>query len=1284
MSLNASGWSIRHPLPTLVLFLVLTLAGILSFSQLGIDANPNIDLPYISIETTSIGAGPQELETQFTKKVENAVAGLSDVEEIYSAVADGYAYTNVRFALSAERDRTLDDVRDAIDRIRQELAPYNEGMTIQRLRYDDDAVLTYAIRSPNRSIEDLSDWVDRTIAPELMSVQGVAEVRRIGGVDREISVDLDPYQLDAYGVSAVQVNSQVKDFNVNLPGGRSQVAGQEQTVRAIGKFPNPAASLAALKQVEITSPTTGSSVSLSELAAVTDGFAETRQSAMLNGEPVVSFAIFRGNGSLLVSVEDGVKDAIARLENSTLPKDIQLQLIFTRATDIRAAYKASIEALILGSILAVVVVGSFLRNWRTTLITAAALPLSIIPTFIVINALGYSLNSMTLLALTLAVGNLVDDAIVEIENVERHLQMGKSPTQAALDSSAEVGLAVITTTATIVAVFIPVAFMGGIPGQFFKPFGVTVAVSTMFSTLVARLITPLLASKLLQPVSFDEGEKEGASHFYHSSPSLTLNHSPVGRVILTPSPPSPVGSKGLGDEGSIVTSTYARLLRTSLRHRLVTLSVAIGIFIASLSLIPHLPTGLYGVGNTNLSQLSLELPPGTTFEKTQALLNQLSDRLQTHPAVDSIYINQQITTAEAVIRLKPENQRQLSRQEFEQQVRSQLQTLPDLRFNFSSQGASGSEKALNIVLKSANTESLNQSANQLAQQMRQLPGLVEVSTSTGLIKPQLLIIPNPQQAVDRGVTLRDIATTATIATLGDTDSTLAEIEADDQQIPIRVRLSEQFRANLETLKNLQVSSAAQQLVPLSAVANVVVGGGPAEIKRFDRERQVTVSANLEGLPLGQALDAVYALPALQNLPSDVTEQATGDADILQDVFSRFTLALATAIVMIYAVLVLLYNSFIYPLAVMSALPLSIGGTFVALLLTQKPLDLYALIGIVLLMGLVTKNSILLVDYALQGTQKGLPLKQAVIESGTTRMRPILMTSISTVAGMVPIALELGAGGEVRSPMAIAVIGGFTTATLLTLVVVPVCFTYIAGFQQHLSTFSHWIAQLFNRRAPKSARFSSAPPMPALAYATAAPIQASPTSSQSAYARTTDSQQQTQAQKTTSLSSESSLTMSTQLSPNLTTLSNAFDSVVDASPTAPQQTDSLDPTDSSEQTYTIACIENDLTTLCQIHEYLNDTVFSVVSVEDPVIALTDLTLHRPDIILMTTSMPGLDGFAVCDRLRKSYTFRQVPIILLSPNLSWWQSLKAKWYGATTCLSKPLDRTQLLIQLFLLMV
>ncbi len=1225
MSITAPGWSIRNPVPTLVLFLVLTLAGIVSFLQLGIDANPNIDLPIVTIETAYAGAGPQELETQFTKKVEDAVAGLGDVDEIYSSVSDGYAYTAVRFDLGAETDEIMDGVRDAIARIREDLAPYAESMTIQQLRYDDGAILTYAVRSETQPVEALSDLVDRTISPALMSVKGVAEVERIGGVDREISVALDAGQLNAYGISAAQVNEQVKEFNRNLPGGRSQVSGQEQSVRALGRANSTAESLAALRSLSIDLPT-GETVPLQSLAAVTDGPAEVREGAIVDSQPVVSFGVFRSNGSLLATVEDGVVQEIAQLEE-TLPDDVQLQLIFTRATDVREAYKASIEALLLGSVLAVVVVGCFLRNWRTTLITAVALPLSIIPTFTVINALGYSLNSMTLLALTLAVGNLVDDAIVEIENIERHIAMGKPPTQAAIDSSAEVGLAVVTTTATVVAVFIPVAFMGGIPGQFFQPFGVTVAVSTMFSTLVARFVTPLLASRILLAAPEGQSGQSG-----HSTEETTSQRG-----------------------------GYRWLLGRALRHRLVTLGVAIAIFASSLALIPHIPTGLYGAGDTDLSQLKIELPPGTTFERADEITRGLSDRLLTHPAVESVYVAQNVDESEMVIRLKPKGERDISRQDFEQQVRGQLQRVPDIRFGFDNQSPGGGSEAFSVVLKSANPQSLNQTANQLAQQMREIPGLVEVSTSIGLVKPELLIRPNAQQAADLGVKLRDIATTATLATLGDRDANLSEIDAGDRQIPIRTRLAPEFRTDLAAISNIQVASNRQQLVPLSAVAEVSIGGGTAEIERFDRARQVTVGANLQGISLGQALDAVYALPVLQNLPDDVSEQTAGDADILQDVFSRFAIALGTAIVMIYAVLVLLYNSFIYPLAVMSALPLSIGGTFIALMLTHKPLDLYALIGIVLLMGLVTKNSILLVDYALQAKESGQSLKQAAISSGVTRLRPILMTSISTVAGMVPIALELGAGGEVRSPMAIAVIGGFSTATLLTLVVVPVCFTYIAGLQQRLGRWTYKIGQLFNRRLDSNLAY---------AYGGAQP-EGSPF--------ITESQHKDKLLAVKDLASKD---LASRDSAPIDDSERREAMKTSAAIAIKPQPDRL--SEPEKTVYTIACIEDDFPTLCNIHNYLGDTVFSLLPVDDPVTALTDLVYYQPDIILLTTSMPGLNAFEVCDRLRKNPTFRTVPILLMVPKANWFTRLKAKWYGASACLGKPLDRTQLLIKLFLMLV
>ncbi|NJN20673.1 MAG: efflux RND transporter permease subunit [Leptolyngbya sp. RL_3_1] len=1015
MAFNVSGWSIRRPIPTLVLFLVLTFAGLVSFSQLGVDLNPNIDIPAVIVTVNQSGAGPEELETQVTKPIEDAVAGLGNIDEIRSTVTDGSSTTVINFTLGIDVDRATNDVRDAIARTRQDLPADAQEPIVRRLNFGSGAVLTYAVTSDQRSVEELSDLVDRTISQKLLAVPGVAQVDRIGGVDPEVRVDLDPQQLDALGITTTQVNDQIRAANVNLPGGRATLGQQEQGLRTLGSAPT----VAALAQYPVQLAN-GATVPLESLGTVALGYGETRQSAYLDNQPVVAFSVGRSTGSVLVSVEEGVTAAVAELEQ-TLPEDIGFSLIFTRATEIRESYRASIDALIMGCILAVVVVGIFLRDWRATLITATALPLSIIPTFWVIQGFGYTLNSMTLLALTLAVGNLVDDAIVEIENVERHIHMGKPPLRAALDSTAEVGLAVLTTTATVVAVFIPVAFMGGIPGQFFQPFGVTVATATIFSTVVARLMTPMMAAYLLQSKP--------------AAPTLALNGQ--GEAIAGPGP-------------------YRALLGAGLRHRLVTIALAVMFFVGSLMLVPYLPTSLFESGDTGLSTIALELPPGTMLSETRQVTERLTTELQAHPAVQSLLSTEGgeggVNTATIFAQLKPKSERVASQREFEQQAREVFKTIPGSRLSFQSQGASGDGKDLTIVLKSDDPTALLSSANALTQQMRQIAGLVEVSSSASLVQPELLIRPDPQRASDLGVSVQTIARTAFLATLGDTESNLADFNLGDRQIPIRVQLAPEYRDQLSTLEQLKVPSQSGALVPLVAVADISFGSGPAQIDRFDRARQVTIGGNLQGITLGQGLAQVNVLPALQNLPPTVVEEPAGDAEIMRDIFSRFLLALGTAVLMIYVVLVLLYNSFLYPFAVMAALPLSIGGAFLGLLVAQKPLGLFALIGIVLLMGLVTKNAILLVDYALIARQQGQSRRQAVMSAGLIRLRPILMTSISTMAGMVPIAMEWGAGGETRSPMAIAVIGGFTTSTLLTLVVVPVFFTYIDGFQSGIGQF----------------------------------------------------------------------------------------------------------------------------------------------------------------------------------------------------------------------------------------
>ena len=1015
MSFNISAWSIKQPVPTIVLFLVLTIGGLVCFPLLGIDDSPNIDVPSVSISVTQPGADPSELESQVTKKVEDAVAGLGNIDHIISTVNDGSSNTTVNFLLGTNSDRATNDVRNAISQIRQSLPQDINDPVVKRVEFAGSSIMSYAVVSDRQSVEQLSDLIDQNISRVLLSVKGVAQVQRIGGRDRDIRVDLNPQQLQSLGITATQVNDQIRKFNINLPGGRTEIGNSEQTVRTLGS----AKTIDELKTYQITLPK-GGFVPLTSLGQVTEGYAEARQAARLNGKPVVAFSILRSTGSTLVSVEEAVRETLKKHQKNLSP-DVKLELIYTLADHIRDSYEASVDALVLGAVLAIITIFIFLWDWRATLIAAVALPLSVIPTCIVLQILGYTLNGMTLLALALVVGVLVDDAIVEIENIERHVGMGKTPYQAALDASDEIGLAVVATTMTIVSVFAPVAFMPGIPGQFFRPFGVTVSASVLFSLLVARTVTPMMAAYLFKEKGHDLKQLKKDQLSYQ----------------------------------------YRRLLIWALKHRAIVLILAVALFFGSVQLIPFIPTGFIDRDDTGLSTVSIELPPGSTLQQTDLAVQQATKILLAHPAVEKVLETEGaptvsggagggggrasgVNTGTLYVKLKPADKR-IGQQRFEEEMRPKLTEVPGVRLSFA-QGRVGGKKQMSIVLKSENAEALTKTALALTQQMSQVPGLIEVQSSASLVKPEILIKPDPNRAADQGVSVQQIASTANLATIGDIDSNLAKFDLPDRQIPIHVMLAQQFRSDIETIKNLQVPAKNNTLVPLRAVADIGLGSGPSQIDRYDRARQVSVEGNLlQGTTLGEAFAAVKQLPAMNPLPPGVEQESSGDTKVMQDIFSGFAGALGTAVLFIYAVLVLLFANFLHPVTIMAALPLSLGGALLGLLVGQKSLGLYALIGIVLLMGIVTKNSILLVDYAILNQKEGKPMYEATLESGVARVRPILMTTIAMIAGMIPIALGLGAGSQVRSPMAMAVIGGLMTSTLLTLVVIPVIFTYIDGF-----------------------------------------------------------------------------------------------------------------------------------------------------------------------------------------------------------------------------------------------
>ena len=1014
---HISAWSISNPVPTTVLFLILTIVGMFSFFTLGIDENPNIDLPIVSVTVTQAGAAPSELETQVTRKVEDAVAGVGNIKHITSTINEGASTTTIEFVLGTNSDRAVNDVRNEVSKIRQQLPQGIDEPIIQRLEFTGSAFVTYTVSSDKLSIEELSWLIDNNISRNLLSVAGVGQVQRSGGVDRQINVSLNPIQLNALSASADMVSLQIRMLNTNLPGGRGELGSKEQSIRTLGSAQN----VDSLAQTQVM-VAGGNYARLNTLGTVTDGASEQRQLALLNGKPVVAFSIVRSVGANMVDVEKGVDAKLASLEKG-LSADIKINKIRSEARFVHESYDACIDSLFGGAVLAVIVIWLFLGNWRAALISALAMPLSLIPAFAVMKGCNFTLNNMSLLGLSLVIGVLVDDAIVEIENIVRHMNMGKSAFRASLEAADEIGLAVVATTMTLVVVFVPVAFMGGIPGQFLKQFGLTVAAAVLFSLVVARMLTPLMAAYFMKPM------KE------HKS-------------------------------GGWLTRTYDALLHWALAHRLLTIAAGVVFFIGSIALLSTLPTSVIGNVDRNETLLTVELPPGSKLEDTTAVTQKLFDKLHARSEVNQVFVTigtptsgrmgngasaGEVNKANIYISLVPREKRKLSQEKFEIDMRQQLNEVPGARLAFTRIG--GITGKLKVVLTSDDGVTLNRAADKVADEMRSIPGIFDINSSASLQRPEILVKPDFAKAAEQGVSILAIAHTAMIATLGDIEANLPKFNLSDRQINIRVQLDPHYRQDLETIRNLRVLGKSGRLVPLSALADVQMGSGPAQIDRMDRARQVTIEASLSpDLPLGKALALVHQLPAYRSLPSNILDTPSGDVEIQKDIFTGFGMALLAAILLIYAVLVLLFEGYLHPLTIMMSLPLALGGALMALVIAHQSLGFYALIGIVMLMGLVTKNSILLVEYCLMAMKEGKHRYQAIVESGEARMRPILMTTVAMIAGMLPIALGIGAGSEARAPMAICVVGGLITSTLLTLVVVPVVFTYVDDFQQRFLKF----------------------------------------------------------------------------------------------------------------------------------------------------------------------------------------------------------------------------------------
>ncbi|KAB2308732.1 efflux RND transporter permease subunit [Betaproteobacteria bacterium SCN2] len=1004
--MNVSSWSIKNPIPTILLFIMLTLGGLWSFQSMKIQQFPDIDLPTVTVTATLPGAAPSQMETEVARKIENSVATLQGIKHIYTKIQDGTATVTVEFRLEKPTQEAVDDVRDAVARIRADLPGELRDPVISKANLAGSPILTYTVASSRMDDEALSWFVDNTVAKRMLSVYGVGAVARVGGASREVRVELDPARLLALNATAADISRQLRQVQQEASGGRADVGGAEQTVRTIATVQS-AEELAAM-DIALSD---GRRVRLDQLASVSDTVAERRQAALLNGKPVVGFEITRSRGASEIDVAEGVRAELEKLKAAHT--DITITEAFNFVDPVQENFDGSMALMYEGAILAVLVVWLFLRDWRATLISATALPLSMIPAFAAMHLMGFTVNVVTLLSMSLVVGILVDDAIVEIENIIRHLRMGKTPYQAAMEAANEIGMAVIATTFTLIAVFLPTAFMSGVPGKFFVQFGWTAAIAVFFSLVVARMLTPMMAAYFLKKPKKEHGE-------------------PFWMV------------------------RYLKWAAWCLKHRVMTLAAAAAFFVGSFALVPLLPTGFIPPDDLSQTQVYLSLPPGSTFEQTLATAEEARKIVQQNPYVKLVYTAvgggasgsdpfmprgaSEVRKATLTINLIHRSERGgVKKQEVERQLREALTVLPGARVNV---GFGGSSEKYVLVLVSENGAALAEHALKVERELRTIPGIGNVTTSASLVRPELVIRPDFAHAAELGVTSAAIADTLRIATAGDYDQDLPKLNLSQRQVPIVVKLPPGARADMSLLERMTVPGKDGP-VPIGNVASIGIDSGPAEIDRYDRLRNINFEIELNQQPLGEVEKLATSLPSIMNLPPGITQTTIGDAEAMNELFASFGLAMLTGVLCIYIVLVLLFKDFVQPVSILAALVLSIPGAFLALFLTHTALSMPSMIGLIMLMGIATKNSILLIDYVIMARRDhGLTRRDALLDACRKRARPIVMTTVAMGAGMLPIAIGLGTDPSFRAPMAIVVIGGLITSTFLSLLVIPVVFTYV--------------------------------------------------------------------------------------------------------------------------------------------------------------------------------------------------------------------------------------------------
>ncbi|MGM9427872.1 efflux RND transporter permease subunit [Hydrogenophaga sp. MI9] len=1044
--MNVSAWSIKNPIPAAMLFVMLTLAGLFSFSSMKVQNFPDLDVPNITIVASLPGAAPNQLENDVARKLENSLASLQGLKHIYTKVQDGTVSITAEFRIEKSTQEALDDVRSAVAKVRGDLPTDLREPIINKLELAGGAVLAYTVHSDKMDDEAISWFVDNDVAKLLLSVRGVGAVNRVGGVNREVQILLDPLKLQSLGATTADISRQLARVQIESAGGRADIGGSQQPLRTLSSMKS-AEELAALE----LSLSDGRRVRLDQIATVKDTIAEPTAAAFLDGKPVVGFEVARSRGASEVEVGHGVR---AKLKDMQAARpDLQITESFDFVTPVEEEYNASMTLLYEGALLAVLVVWLFLRDFRATVVSAIALPLSAIPAFIGMHYMGFTINVVTLLAMSLVVGILVDDAIVEVENIVRHMRMGKSPYQAAMEAADEIGMAVIATTFSLIAVFLPTAFMAGIPGKFFKQFGWTAALAVFASLIVARALTPMMAAYILKPVVTAKDE-----------PGWARNNRVLGAIWTW--------MTNQNEPGWL--HTYQGWAAWCIRHRWITMAGAALFFAGSVMLIPLLPQGFVPADDNSQTQVYLELPPGSTLQQTVATAEHARVLVAGVQHVKSVYTTigsgsagsdpfapqgaQESRKAALTIQLDPRHQRP-RKQVIENQLRDVMSGIAGVRYKV---GLGGSGEKYILTLTGNDANALSTAARAIERDLRTIQGVGSIQSSAALVRTEINVTPDLQRAADLGVTSSAIAETLRIATVGDYDSALPKLNLPQRQVPIVVKLDGAARQDLEVLGRLSVPGAKGPVM-LSQVATLSFGGGPAVIDRYDRARNINFEVELAGIALGDMKTAVEQLPSIRNLPPGVQVLEIGDAEVQGELFASFGLAMLTGVLCIYIVLVLLFKAFLHPFTILTALPLSLGGAFVALLLTNKAFSMPSLIGLIMLMGVATKNSILLVEYAIEARRvHGLTRLDAILDACHKRARPIVMTTIAMGAGMLPIAAGWGeSDGSFRSPMAIAVIGGLITSTFLSLLVIPAVFTIV-------DDVSLFFGRLFGRSPATSA------------------------------------------------------------------------------------------------------------------------------------------------------------------------------------------------------------------------